>query len=245
LGASLGLLSILIHSVVDFNMQIPANAVTAVTLMALLTAHGRFATERFWVNPGFFGKILLALTAAGAVWFLGSEGLRAGREFFWLERGVNATTWAGQTGALKTAQQTDPANFMTDCELGESYRLQAWQGEKGNEALALEAMQWFGRGMALNPYDYETRLGYGMCLDWLDRPKEATPYFVQGLELYRNSQEADWKFGWHCMICRNYSLAKWWLHNAMCVYPCPEAEAYMEIVNEKLAEAAQPNPASK
>ena len=56
LGASLGLLSILIHSVVDFNMQIPANAVTAITLMALLSAHWRFGTERFWVNPGKIGK---------------------------------------------------------------------------------------------------------------------------------------------------------------------------------------------
>ena len=65
LGASLGLLSILIHSAVDFNMQIPANAVTAITLMALLSAHWRFGTERFWVNPGHFGRILLAIAGRG------------------------------------------------------------------------------------------------------------------------------------------------------------------------------------
>src|SRR5262249_2225172 len=45
LGASLGLLAILFHSVVDFNMNIPANAILAVTLMALLSSFLRFTTE--------------------------------------------------------------------------------------------------------------------------------------------------------------------------------------------------------
>ncbi|MCK7478323.1 MAG: O-antigen ligase family protein [Candidatus Moduliflexus flocculans] len=49
-GASLGLLALLLHSVADFNMHIPANAILAVTWMALLSAHLRFATERYWVS---------------------------------------------------------------------------------------------------------------------------------------------------------------------------------------------------
>ena len=96
-----------------------------------------------------------------------------------------------------------------------SYRLQAWQGDTGNEALALEAMTWFERGMALNRYDYEMRLGYGMCLDWLDRPKEATKYFVQGLELFPNNARVQWKYAWHCSILGNYSLALVWLERSM------------------------------
>ncbi len=51
-GASLGLLAILLHSAVDFNMQIPANAILAVALMALLSSHLRFATERYWFSLG-------------------------------------------------------------------------------------------------------------------------------------------------------------------------------------------------
>jgi O-antigen ligase len=46
LGATLGLAAILVHSVVDFNMHIPANAILAIALMALLTSHLRFATDR-------------------------------------------------------------------------------------------------------------------------------------------------------------------------------------------------------
>jgi O-antigen ligase len=236
LGASLGLLSILIHSGVDFNMQIPANAAIAITLMALLSAHWRFGTERYWVNPGKTGKILLLAVAAGAVCFLAGEGLHAGREFYWLERGIQPASWERQVEALKTAQKIEPGNYMTDCELGEACRLQAWQGGAGNEALALEAMQWFARGMALNRYDFETRLGYGMCLDWLDRPKEATWYFVQALELGRNDARVQWKYAWHCMVLRNYPLARIWLGRSVEIRPTQEAEGYLEMVKEKMAE---------
>ena len=245
LGASLGLLSIAIHSLVDFNLQIPANVVTAITLMALLSAHWRFATERYWVNPGKTGKILLAVTVAGAVWFLGREGLRAGREFYWVERGLHAATWEGQVESLKTAQQIEPGNYMTDYLLGESCRLEAWRGEAGTDDLARTAMAWFERGMALNPYDCETRLGYGLCLDWLDRPKEATKYFVQAKALNPNNARVQWKFAWHCAVLRNYSLAKLWLERSLFWEPTPEARAYLELVNEKLAEGVKASPAGR
>jgi O-antigen ligase len=245
LGASLGLLSILIHSLVDFSMQVTADAVTAITLMALLTAHWRFGTERFWFNPGSFGKVLLAVVAAGAVWFLGREGLQAGREFYWLERGLNAASWERQVEDFKRAEQIEPRNYVSDYLLGESYRLQAWQGAAGCDDLALEAMTWFQRAMALNPYDYETQLGCGMCLDWLDRPKEATKYFVQGLELFPHSARVQWMFAWHCSILRNYPLAEHWLELSMLVAPSPEAAAWLEIVRERMAEAARAGPAGR
>src|SRR6185312_16304653 len=61
LGASIGLVAILIHSFVDFNMHIPANAILAVTLMALLSSYVRFATERYWFTARLWTKT--ALTA--------------------------------------------------------------------------------------------------------------------------------------------------------------------------------------
>jgi len=42
LGGSLGLLAMLLHSFVDFNMHIPSNAILAVTLMALVSGYFRF-----------------------------------------------------------------------------------------------------------------------------------------------------------------------------------------------------------
>ena len=100
LGASLGLLSILIHSAVDFNMQIPANAVTAIALMALLSAHWRFGTERFWVNPGSSEKSCSRLPPRERSGFWHGK-VSGGSEFYWLERGLNATSWRGAGGGLE------------------------------------------------------------------------------------------------------------------------------------------------
>ena len=48
LGSAAGLVALLVHSVVDFNMQIPANAIASASW--LLTSRHRFATERCWVT---------------------------------------------------------------------------------------------------------------------------------------------------------------------------------------------------
>jgi hypothetical protein len=106
-------------------------------------------------------------------------------------------------------------------------------------------MEWFGRGMDLNPYDCETRLGYGLCLDWLDRPKEATWYFVQARELNPNNARVQWRYAWHCAVLRNYPLAKYWLERSLFWEPSPEARGYLEMVNEKLAEGAEASPAGR
>jgi tetratricopeptide (TPR) repeat protein len=104
-------------------------------------------------------------------------------------------------------------------------------------------MEWFEPGLALNRYDYEAWLGCGMCLDWLDRPKEATKYFVQALALFPSSAEVEWKFAWHCSILRNYPLAKLWLERSLAVAPSPEARAYLEMVKERMAGSAPGGPA--
>ena len=75
LGASVGLAAILVHSVVDFNMHIPANAILAITLMALLSSCLRFATERYWVTVEAWGKALASAVVLAGVVYLGQSRL--------------------------------------------------------------------------------------------------------------------------------------------------------------------------
>ena len=56
LGAAAGLLALAVHSVVDFNLHIPANAILGVTLLALLSSNLRFATERYWLERAPAGQ---------------------------------------------------------------------------------------------------------------------------------------------------------------------------------------------
>ena len=246
LGAALGVLALAVHSVVDFNMQIPANAITAITLMALLTTHWRFATERCWVNPGRFGKVLLAGAVLGAVWFLGQESLRAGQEFNWMVRGLNAkASWEERVAALEKAQKIEPDNYMSDFLLGETYRLRAWEGDAGNEVLALRGTQWLARSIALNPLDAQSWRAYGQCLDWLGRTNEASFYYVHALGLNSADSRMEAQFAYHCMWVRNYALAELWLRRALYVLPNDEERAYLAEVEAKLAEEAKAKSAGR
>ena len=64
-------------------------------------------------------------------------------------------------------------------------------------------MDWFEGGMPLNPFDPMLPIRYGMCLDWLNRSKEASPYFVQALELRPNNGVIYLYLGRHCMDLEN------------------------------------------
>jgi hypothetical protein len=239
LGASLGLLSILIHSAVDFNMQIPANACVAVTLMALLTGHWRFATERHWMNPRKVGRVVLAVTALAAAGYLTMNGVRAGKEFYWQMRGMTEkVSWDTEIADWKKAYEIEPHNYLTQYELGETYRLRAWEGDPGNEALARAAMTWFEGAIIANPYDSWSMLGYGMCLDWVDRPQEATKYFVQALELRPNNPTIYLNLGRHCMELGNYPLAARWFVVASELHPPSNlAGEYLKLAQERMAAA--------
>jgi O-antigen ligase len=244
LGASLGLMSILIHSAVDFNMRIPANAILAITMMALLSAHWRFRTEGYWVNPGKVGRTLLAATVLGAAGCLGAQGVRSGREFHWIERGLSEkVSWDQAVAALKKAHEIEPRNYLTQYELGMFYRVRAWQGGPDNEALATEAMKWFEGAMNLNPLDAWSPMWYGMCLDWLDRPNEASAYFVRALELRPNNATVYFYMGWHCMDMGNYPLAGHWFEFALQMHPpSDQAAEYLQVVRDRMAAGAKEAP---
>ena len=100
LGASLGLVAILVHSAVDFNMHIPANAILAVTLMALLSSHLRFATERYWVTIRPWGKALASVVVLAGVVCLGMQGWRRAGEYVWLQRAAHAPDFSPEQAAL-------------------------------------------------------------------------------------------------------------------------------------------------
>jgi len=165
-GAAVGLIAILVHSFADFNMHIPANAILAVALMALLSGHLRFATERYWLNSGVTGRLAVTLIGLALILYLGQQGWRRGRESRCLERASKEKTYS-QTmiAALKTAHEIEPTDFETTYAIGEALRQLSWQGYVGYEKLAQEAIEWFRCGIHLNPYDPYNYMKIGMCLD--------------------------------------------------------------------------------
>jgi len=244
IGASAGLVAILVHSLFDFNMHIPANAILAVTWMALLSAFVRFATDDYWVQIRWTGRILATLFLTGAAIYLGIAANRCSREAYWLEQMEKAPTRTMQIRALERALQIAPNNYQTAYLLGEAYRLWSWEGIGEYQELAKKAMPWYFKAMELNPLDPYSPARIGMCLHWLGRHDEAEPWFQRALELDPNNCYIVALMGWHKFQLRQYGAAfKWFeLSRLISWHDNPFAATYYDLAQKKMAEQRQGNP---
>ena len=101
-------------------------------------------------------------------------------------------------------------------------------------------MQWFSRGMKLNPYDSYNYLRYGMCLDWLERHDEAGSYFNRADALDPNNYFTAANIGWHYVQSGDYAAARPWLQRSLRLQPLENeiAKSYLELTERKLVENA-------
>jgi len=242
LGSALGLAAIFFHSAVDFNMYIPANALLAVTLMALLTCHLRFASERYWVTARMPLKLLLSAVIIAGVAYLGPQSLRHAAENFWLARAARITDPATPERAefLQRAFAHEPQNSETAYAIGEVFRILSSDGGEDYAQTATRAMTWFDRAKKLNPWDGRSDLGTGWCLDWLNRGAESGPYFSRGEQLDPNGYYTMDCIGLHYVQLRNYAAARPWFERSLALYwvDNPIARSYLEIVDHNLLTAA-------
>jgi O-antigen ligase len=240
LGASLGLVAILVHSVVDFNMHIPANAILAITLMALLSSHLRFATDRYWVTVKPWGKAVASVVVLASLGYLGQQGWRHTGEYVWLRRaGVAAAFSPAQAACLKNAFTAEPKNAETAYAIGDAYRVESAEGGSNYQKLAEEAREWFGRSIKLNPWRGDGYLRYGWCLDWLGRTAESGQFFERAAELEPNGYFVTANIGLHYVQTGDLAAAKPWFERSLKLEPeNPIARNYLQIVNNRMQEAA-------
>jgi O-antigen ligase len=240
-GASVGLAALLVHSFSDFNMQIPANALLAISLVALLSGQLRFATDRYWVKCGWLSRGLLTVLLLVGAAYLGQQANRALREEALL-RQVRSERWLTSTRVklLEQAVAAEPTNFDTTYTLAETLRQMSWQGGDDYRELAQRAMSWYQRGISLNPFDAYNYMKLGMCLDWLGRHEEAAPWFEQAILRDPNSYYVLAHQGWHFVQVEDYAAAKGWFERSLRLKRLdnPIALRYLAIVNQKLKEPA-------
>jgi tetratricopeptide (TPR) repeat protein len=246
IGAVLGLIAILLHSFGDFNMHVPANAILAVTLMALLSSQWRFTTERYWFSMGAVLKGAVTLALVAGLGCLAFEGARKAREFAWLRQAEQfPQNSADSIEPLTNAFRVEPMNFETTYKVGECYRYQSWDGADDYVPLAREAMQWYQRGMKLNPHDGYNWLRYGMCLDWMgaEAKEKADAYYERANELDPNGYFTTANTGWHYIEIRDFAAAVSWFERSQRLeWEDNEiARQYRPIAEKRLREAAQEN----
>ena len=240
IGCSIGLLAIAIHSLYDFNMHIPGNAAVAVTLMAILSSHLRFATERFWFNPGIIGRVLgtLLLAAVGA--FLVWQLSRLVPQTYLMRKYFALSTFEERYDLLKRAHAYEPKNDIVTLATGELLRKTGWEGENGGEELVRAAIPWFERGIKLNrwsPYNY---INLGMCYHWLKEPEKATENFEQARKMDPKGAYVLSMFGWHRLQLGELEGARDYFRESVnYLHHVGEndfAKSYLEIVERRIAE---------
>jgi hypothetical protein len=239
LGACAGMVALLTHISVDFDMHIPAIPILLVTLLAIITGHWRFATERFWVNPGVLGRIAATIFCLVSLVWLGRETYRNVGEQIALSKAERLPeTDPSHLKLLQEAYAFEANNPQTAFLIGESFRKLSWSGAAGYEKQAQEAITWFNRGIPLNPYDPHCYLGRGMCLHWLGQHDEAWPDFRKIMLLDPNSYYVRAHYGWHFMQFRAWRPAAHWFLYSLFLRPKdnPVAEAYYEIARRKVEE---------
>lgn len=242
LGSGLGLTAIALHSLVDFNLQIPANAMLATTLAAVLSSHLRFTSNRYWFNPRLVGRIVLTVAGAATVVWFGREGLRRGQEAAWFVRSERAATFTEQVAALERAAKIEPGNADLATRLGEAFRQKSWDGGPDWEGYARTALQWFERARVLNRWDTYPILHGAMTLDWLGRHEEAGQWFERVGEMDPNNHYVALLRGWHAMQVSQWADAKRWLDRSIAIKPYSNwlAHNYLAVVQQRLAEAGAP-----
>jgi tetratricopeptide (TPR) repeat protein len=240
LGAGLGLSAILVHSLTDFNMRIPANAILVVVFMALITSHWRFATEKHWFTLPRWAAGGLALCLVLTAFYLASEGLKRGRQSYWIRVAEKESSYSkAQVAAFKKAYEVENRNFYVTHAIGDGYRIQSSEGGPDYMQLAAEAMQWYEKGMSLNPWDGNNYLRYGMCLDWIGKPRASGRYFDRAEELDPNGNYTMTQIGLHYIQLRNFAAARPWFRRSQRLQYLgnPMAESYLRICDERLHEA--------
>lgn len=239
-GAVSGLAALLLHSLFDFNMHIPANAILVVTLLALLAGHIRFATERWWFS-GWPARTAVTVLAGVLVVVLSATGLRGAVETFWLRRAERAAPESNERlSFLQRAAAVEPMNAATAYEIGEILRLESWAGAEDFRERAAAAVSWFERAADLDPYDARARLRLGMCWVWVGEPEKATPFFDEAGRLDPNGYYTLALRGWHQFHAGNLEQARALLNRSLELTPYaapnPIARSYLDLIERRAKE---------
>ena len=180
IGALAALAALAAHSVLDFNLHIPGNALAMAFVFGIL-ARPETAAETPPISAPAPGRVLPVL--AGAVLALSLIGLPG--EIL-TERArllLRDEEYPEAIATAKRALRLDPWNPVTCLYLGEALRLQAElePAYADRQARRQEAERAFGHGLRLFPQDENLLVRRGQVLDRLKRFDEAEASFQAAL----------------------------------------------------------------
>jgi hypothetical protein len=240
LGGTCGLVALAVHSAMDFNLHIPANALVGVTLLALVTSNVRYATEGYWFRTRIPLKMTMTAVLAALTVALAWQEWRGAGEAYWLARAEQQPNFSPQRAVtLQKAFAIEPKNFQTAYDIGECYRTESLDGGDNYADLTRKALAWYAQASRLNAHDAYSRLRQGMCLDWLGEFGRSSRYYSEAEALDPNGYYVVANIGWHYVQTRDYAAALEWFNRSLLLdWDNDIARNYLSICEAKLQEQA-------
>jgi O-antigen ligase len=219
-GGGCALFAFSIHSLVDFNFYIPANALVVSAVLALVAAVSRRTAQE---PPSFLlkatGGLICALSlvsAVGGAWYC----LKAGREHQVLEEAERfRSTPERYLKSMEKAFQIEPKNPTTVYALGEMYRLMSWEMAVAPAHLEKQAEELFTLGKRLNALSPWWDLRLAMIANSRHNFEEAERHFAAAEKLDPNLHWVASLRGWHYRQQGKYAEAKKWFQRGLVLKP--------------------------
>lgn len=205
LGAVTALFAYMAHSVIDFNLHIPANALLVAAIFGVLANPGFEADARRHLRLPGLKTILTVLAAVGAVWTLWL-GWRAAPAEVAYEHGVTRTAVRDYLGALPLhgrAADLDPGHFPNFMAYGTAYVGLA--DEEDVPALAVswreKAVDQFRVAVALSPRDAvaHVNLAEQLSQSGRDRAEEAEEHYLEAIKRAPALVVLRGRYGFHLL----------------------------------------------
>lgn len=179
-GSLAALVALAVHSVVDFNMHIPVNAMLVAWLFGILANPGVEMGARLSRREPVF--ILTQTFAALLGAFLLFQLLPGAKREYYGEQ--LRLAWDGNDDyeVLKLAKQATPtSNAMTWYAIGEARRRIALELPlpKMQASFLSAAVEAYRQGLVHYPYDSYMLIRLGQCLDLLGKYKESAEVFAE------------------------------------------------------------------
>jgi O-antigen ligase len=212
LGSMAALVAAMVHSTVDFDMQVPATALLAITLMAFLVGQSRHASSEGGNvrNPMSLSlRLVVSTIALIAILYLGCDASRRASEFGALRAAASAaSTSQERLQHLERAHRIEPTNPETPFHIAEIYRARSQKFGKDFYDSAQDAFKWYQVAQRLNPWEPAYFIFHGVCLDSIGLHDWAGPIFDRAGALDPHGEEVFAFLGWHQLHLQEWAKAR-------------------------------------
>jgi len=205
LGAVCAMCAYVVHSTIDFNLHIPANALLVAAVFGLLANPGFESDARRYVRLPGLKTVLTLVAAVGAGWMLWL-GWRAAPAELAYQQGLTRTNVRDYLGALtphRRAAELDPGHFPNRMAFGTAYVGLAETEEIPDlvRAWREKAMEQFREALVLNPRDAlaHINLAEQLSLAGRDRVAEAEGHYQEAMRLAPALVVFRGRYGFHLL----------------------------------------------